>query len=53
MDQERLALQLLERPQVFEILPEQLDLVLVDEFQDTSPLPLEVWRLSASFARIG
>jgi len=50
VDQERLALQLLERPQVREILAEQLDLVLVDEFQDTSPLQLELFLALASIA---
>lgn len=50
VDQERLALQLLERPQVCEILAEQLDLVLVDEFQDTSPLQLELFLALASIA---
>jgi ATP-dependent exoDNAse (exonuclease V) beta subunit len=50
VDQERLALQLLERPQVREILAEQLDLVLVDEFQDTSPLQLEVFLALAHIA---
>ncbi len=49
-DQERLALQLLERPHVREILVEQLDLVLVDEFQDTSPLQLEVFLALAHIA---
>ncbi len=50
VDQERLALQLLERPHVCEILAEQLDLVLVDEFQDTSPLQLEVFLALAHIA---
>lgn len=49
-DQERLALELLQRPHVREILAEQLDLVLVDEFQDTSPLQLEVFLALAQIA---
>jgi ATP-dependent exoDNAse (exonuclease V) beta subunit len=43
VDQEVLALDLLARPHVREMLAEQVDLVLVDEFQDTSPLQLEVF----------
>jgi ATP-dependent helicase/nuclease subunit A len=50
VDQERLALQLLEQPHVCEILAAQLDLVLVDEFQDTSPLQLEVFLALANIA---
>ena len=43
VDQEVCALQLLARPEVQEILCEQVDLVLVDEFQDTSPLQLDIF----------
>ena len=43
VDQEVLALTLLARPGVQEMLREQIDLVLVDEFQDTSPLQLEIF----------
>jgi ATP-dependent exoDNAse (exonuclease V) beta subunit len=43
VDQEVLALQLLRRPGVQEMLREQVDLVLVDEFQDTSPLQLDIF----------
>jgi len=50
VDQERLALQLLDRPHVREILAGQLDLVLVDEFQDTSPLQLELFLALANIA---
>ena len=49
-DQERLALDLLGRPHVREILAEQVDLVLVDEFQDTSPLQLELFLALAKLA---
>ena len=50
IDQERLALELLERPHVRAMLAEQLDLVLVDEFQDTSPLQLELFLSLAAIA---
>ncbi len=43
VDQEVLALELLRRPGVQEMLREQVDLVLVDEFQDTSPLQLDIF----------
>lgn len=43
IDQEVKALELLGRPEVQEILREQVDLVLVDEFQDTSPLQLDIF----------
>ncbi|MGE5199248.1 MAG: UvrD-helicase domain-containing protein, partial [Rhodospirillaceae bacterium] len=43
IDQETMALHLLGRPGVQDILREQIDLVLVDEFQDTSPLQLEIF----------
>ncbi len=34
---------LLDHPQVQEVLSEELDLLMVDEFQDTSPLQLEIF----------
>jgi ATP-dependent helicase/nuclease subunit A len=43
VDQEARALELLAKPEVQDILREQVDLVLVDEFQDTSPLQLEIF----------
>ncbi len=43
VDQETLALRLLERPDVAEELRGKLDLLLVDEFQDTSPLQLAIF----------
>jgi len=49
-DQERLALELLGRPHVRALLAEQVDLVLVDEFQDTSPLQLELFLALARLA---
>lgn len=50
VDQECHALELLQRPHVRDMLAEQLDLVLVDEFQDTSPLQLELFLALASIA---
>lgn len=49
-DQEVYALELLAREHVREILAGQVDLVLVDEFQDTSPLQLEVFLALARLA---
>ncbi|MGE5359156.1 MAG: UvrD-helicase domain-containing protein [Bacteroidales bacterium] len=43
VDQEVMALRLLGRPVVQEMLREQIDLVMVDEFQDTSPLQLDIF----------
>jgi len=51
VDQEVKALELLRLPHVREQLAEQLDLVLVDEFQDTSPIQLEVFLTLAGLAR--
>jgi ATP-dependent exoDNAse (exonuclease V) beta subunit len=50
VDQEVWALELLSRPDIREILAEQLDLVLVDEFQDTSPLQLAIFLKLAELA---
>ncbi len=44
------ALELLSLPEVREVLAEQLDLVLVDEFQDTSPLQLAIFLKLAELA---
>lgn len=43
VDQERLALDLLDRPAVEERLRERVHVLLVDEFQDTSPLQLTLF----------
>src|SRR5204862_4090544 len=51
VDQEALALELLRREDVRAALQGQLDLVLVDEFQDTSPLQLAIFLELASLAR--
>jgi len=51
VDQEVLALQLLSRDDISEALRGQLDLVLVDEFQDTSPLQLSIFLKLARLAK--
>ena len=43
VDQETLALGLLQRPDVQDVLSGEISLVLVDEFQDTSPLQLALF----------
>ena len=43
VDQEQLLLKLLERPEVANSIAEELDLLLVDEFQDTSPIQLALF----------
>ena len=50
VDQETYALQLLEREDVREQLAGELDLVLVDEFQDTSPIQLAIFLRLADVA---
>lgn len=50
VDQEVLALQLLERPDICERLRETVKVVLVDEFQDTSPLQLALFTKLAEIA---
>lgn len=49
IDQERLVLDMLDRPEIAGRLSERLQLLLVDEFQDTSPLQLALF---LSFSRI-
>jgi ATP-dependent helicase/nuclease subunit A len=51
VDQETLALALLRRPDVCADLAGQLDLVLIDEFQDTSPLQLAIFLELARLAK--
>lgn len=57
VDQERLALDLLGRPELEQQLRERLQTVFVDEFQDTSPLQLAVFvamsRLAGSSVWVG
>lgn len=50
IDQETKALELLRRPDVRAELAGQLDLVLIDEFQDTSPIQLAIFLELASLA---
>lgn len=50
VDQECLALKLLDKPEVQAHLKGDLDLVLVDEFQDTSPIQLAIFLKLADIA---
>ena len=50
-DQERLLLDVLDDPFVASTLGEELDLLMVDEFQDTSPIQLALFLKLARFAR--
>ncbi|WP_172202796.1 UvrD-helicase domain-containing protein [Niveibacterium sp. COAC-50] len=51
VDQERLLLEALERPEVAEALGQEIDLLMVDEFQDTSPLQLALFARLAQLAK--
>lgn len=51
VDQEHVFLGLLEKPAVTEVLSKELDLLLVDEFQDTSPIQLELFMRLSRIAR--
>lgn len=51
VDQERLLLEALDRPEVAAALSEELDLLMVDEFQDTSPIQLALFVRLAALAR--
>ncbi len=51
VDQEHLLLRVLDHPEVQATLSEELDLLLVDEFQDTSPIQLAVFLKLARRAR--
>ena len=50
-DLEQLALRALDDPAVAERLDEELELLLVDEFQDTNPMQLALFMKLARFAR--
>ncbi|ODS93853.1 MAG: hypothetical protein ABS45_00350 [Comamonas sp. SCN 65-56] len=50
-DQEHLLLKLLDDPDVAAVLRDELDLLLVDEFQDTSPIQLALFLKLSSLAR--
>lgn len=51
IDMEVLIKNLLDNEQVQQILREELDLLMVDEFQDTSPIQLEIFLKLSRFAR--
>ena len=51
VDQENLLLSLLDNPHVSATLAEELDLLLVDEFQDTSPIQLALFLKLAKLAK--
>lgn len=42
-DMEVMILELLENPLVLEVLQDEIDLLLVDEFQDTNPIQLQIF----------
>lgn len=50
-DQEAEALRLLDRPEVSRVLAQRLELALVDEFQDTSPIQLALFLRLARVVR--
>ena len=50
-DQEHALLKLLDNPAVIQVLEQELDLVMVDEFQDTSPMQLAVFLKLSRFAK--
>lgn len=50
-DMEVLIKRLLDHPQVREVLQREVDLLLVDEFQDTSPIQLEIFLRLSEFAK--
>ena len=50
-DMEQLALQALDDPTVAERLSKEVDLLLVDEFQDTNPMQLALFMKIARLAR--
>ena len=51
IDQEELLLRLLEKPEVTTLLEGEIDLLLVDEFQDTSPIQLALFVRLAALAK--
>jgi ATP-dependent helicase/nuclease subunit A len=50
-DMETYINKLMDNPQVQEVLKEELDLLMVDEFQDTSPLQLEIFLKMSKIAK--
>ena len=51
VDQEHLLLRLLDHAEVRTVLADELDLLLVDEFQDTNPIQLALFLKLAEFAK--
>ncbi len=51
IDMEIQVKRLLDNPEVQKILEEELDLLMVDEFQDTSPIQLEIFYKLSRFAK--
>lgn len=51
IDMEVAVLELLENKQVLEVLEEEVDLLLVDEFQDTNPLQLKIFLKLSNIAK--
>ena len=51
IDMELQVKRLLDHPSVQKILEEELDLLMVDEFQDTSPIQLEIFYKLSRFAK--
>lgn len=52
IDMEILVNHLLDHPQVQAVMADELDLLMVDEFQDTSPIQLEIFLKLARFAQV-
>ncbi len=50
-DMETLVNQLLDQPTIKEVLKAEIDLLMVDEFQDTSPIQLEIFLKLSRIAR--
>ncbi len=51
VDQEQLMLNALDQSEIFQVMREELDLLLVDEFQDTSPIQLALFLKLAEAAK--
>ncbi len=51
-DMEVLVRRLLDEPQVQQVLSDELDLLLVDEFQDTNPMQLDIFMRLSRFAKL-
>ena len=51
VDQEQLMLNALDQPEIFKTLTEEIDLLMVDEFQDTSPIQLALFLKLAEAAK--